>query len=264
MLTRADVLRRIELVPPLPQVVTDLLASIASDASLAEVERVIQRDPILCVKVVRLANSPLIGAGRATGSLRQALSCLGMRTIRTLALSCSAMPKAGLRVLAAYGERPDGFALHALSVGVLARRLATAQLFLSPADADAAFLMGIVHDLGKLIIGPMFIEVGADLRGKNEGQVASYEKELLGIDHVEVGGLLATQWKLPIHLPATHFEVSSGPPRALALADLMCEATAPSRELLGGLGVEVTEFDSLAKLREEAISEAGALVSVIG
>lgn len=118
---------------------------IASDrkAGVADVARVVETDPALAARVMRLANSPLYGAPRRVSSTRHATVMLGADTVRALAVSAACSFLDGRAE-----QAPDGFWRHAITTACAASIVA-ARIGLSTADA---FSVGLLHDLGAVLL----------------------------------------------------------------------------------------------------------------
>lgn len=177
--------------PPLPSVVLDLIASFGQEElSAAQVAAKISRDPALTAKTLRLANSSFYGRGRQVGSVAEAITVLGLRTVRAVAMA------AGLS--GSFRRQPgfdqDAFWRHSFGSALCAQALADE---LRRDDGDLAFTVGLLHDIGALALASLFAPAHAEVvqwRRREDGSSADAERAVLGIDHAEVGGLIAQQW----------------------------------------------------------------------
>lgn len=177
--------------PPLPSVVLDLIASLGQEElSAAQIAAKISRDPALVAKTLRLANSSFYGRGRQVGTIAEAITVLGLRTVR------AAVMAAGLA--GSFPRRPgfdhDAFWRHSFGSALCAQALADE---LQRDDGDLAFTVGLLHDIGMLALASLFESAYAEAalwRREQDGNASDAERAVFGIDHAEVGGLIAQQW----------------------------------------------------------------------
>lgn len=192
-------LEHIEL-PPLPEAIAEVLTMLGQDglhgASLA---RVVSRDPVLAGATLKLANSSFFGLAGRIGGMHDAITLIGVNAVRNMLLIL------GMRnALKPTSDRFDtqGFWLHALETAAAARELARARGMCG----DEAFLAGLMHDLGKLLIAcaaPEQFEAIEAHRLARSGICADAEAATGGIDHERAGELLAQAWRLPEVLACT-------------------------------------------------------------
>lgn len=168
----------------------------AEETSLEEIERVVSLDPVLTGRLLRYANSAS-AARRGVATVRAAVMQMGLGQLLTFAAAGSVRRQFG-EAIPQYG----------LSEGVLWRHLVASALavellppILKRAVPPEAFTAALLHDLGKLVIGrflePEGIRQIAALREERGLSLAQAEREVLGIEHGEVGALTASQWHLP-------------------------------------------------------------------
>lgn len=154
----------------------------------------IERDQALTVRVLRLANSAFYGAPGRVSRIGDAVQMLGLRTVASTlaAVSLGSM----LGSLRCEGFCFDTYWRHTLRTAIAARELAP---FMS-LDAGEAFLMGLLHDVGLLILAltDPVLEAQALQRSRTDG-VALHraESQLFGVSHADVGAAVARQWKFP-------------------------------------------------------------------
>ncbi|MBA4180468.1 MAG: hypothetical protein C0506_07765 [Anaerolinea sp.] len=191
---------------------TDLtpLKSVATKAiQLAEDERaaamdlatVISSDQALTAKLLRLSNSAYYGYARRISNVREAVILLGMRTVRSVAIS-SAIIEA-FRVPEIEGFDQDLFWAHSVCVGLVAEVIAREARSARPEDA---FTAGVIHDVGKLAMmltePKLFAEV-ADLVRLEGMKYRDAELAVFTVGHELVGARLAERWKFPEPLVAS-------------------------------------------------------------
>ena len=182
--------------PPLPTLVTRALELLSdADASVKEIEAVIEKDQSLVSKLIRVSNSALYGGMQRVESLRQALTRLGAKTSRSLIVAAS-MQNYFLNTNARDQALGQALWQHAAECGLAARRIAST---IGYDDPEKAFVGGIVHDIGKLVIlltsADAYHEMVNLIRqGMN---IVEAENRIVGTDHVAVGLELMRKWKMP-------------------------------------------------------------------
>jgi putative nucleotidyltransferase with HDIG domain len=211
---------RADELPTLPQIVVRLLTLLDNrETSAEDIHRVLERDPVLSGKVLRLVNSAFYGLPNKVTGVRQAVVILGFRTVRSLVISSSVFDL--FRPGASSGFSRISFWSHSVGVASVSRLLARQEPGLDP---EAAFVAGLLHDLGKLVMDQYapqeFKQVveGARARKLSFRQV---EQELLDSEHGEIGGWLAQRWNLPSELCqaiAHHHEVAAAEDQGARLA----------------------------------------------
>lgn len=196
------VIEGIENLPALPAIVTKLLQVVNStDASAEDAAQVIQQDPALTSKVIRLANSAFYGMPRSVSSVSSAVVILGFNVIRSVSLSASIMKMFVDPAKRAISR--DSFWKHSIITAIAAKEIVHHLMSYRLYDPEGAFCAGILHDIGKLIFNEYIPGDYAELCGvcKQRGiPMRDAENELLGINHAEMGRILADKWALPLDL----------------------------------------------------------------
>ncbi|MHC4606481.1 MAG: HDOD domain-containing protein [Planctomycetota bacterium] len=188
----------------LPVVLSQILRLTASaTSSVKDLAETLERDQALTARLLKLANSPLYGLPRRIGTVRQAVSLIGFNGIRKMAVAA--------RLIDEYrkGSRRAGldrveFWRHSLACGVLARDLARSAA-LPPEEVEEAFVAGLLHDIGKVILDEYFpADYGPVLReaAKEEKPLHVAESAKLGLDHTDVARLVLGNWRFPARLVA--------------------------------------------------------------
>lgn len=181
-------------VPPLPRVLLRLLEAVEDEGvSVATLSEVIAQDPVLASRVLSAANSAAFRRGKGIVRIEDCVKVLGTRIVRTIA-TC-------LAVQHAFDPLPRGlkadlteFWHHSLLVAETARVLAVEAHL---PRVDEAYLAGLLHDLGELmlLVGlpeyPGLLAICPD-----EATLSGLEQKVLGTDHAAVGAWLADQWNL--------------------------------------------------------------------
>ncbi len=189
------ILSRADDLPSLPNVALEVLRLTSSeDASIADLARVIARDPALAAKLLKLANSSMFRRGEEVTTLDEATMRLGLKTVKLMALSFSlveALPKSG-------GGTFDytGFWRKGVVMTVSSRSLA--RLVGSKLD-DEAYLCGLLSGVGRLVLVDSLKELYAPVleRCPDGNPPPEIEREILNFDHFQVGATMLETWELP-------------------------------------------------------------------
>ncbi|MBN2714773.1 MAG: HDOD domain-containing protein [Deltaproteobacteria bacterium] len=279
MISKEQVLRKIESLPTLPTAVAQLSKLIADpSASARDFEAVIKPDPSLTANLLRLANSAYFGLRREVTSVRQAITLLGNKRVFEIAAS-AAFSRVIPSHIPGYRIESSQFWLHSIAVAVLAERLAVELHIKAP---GLLFTAGLLHDLGKLAIGQFLEDEQSELLSKLSAEEMSFseaEKEMLGTDHSEVGEEIAKQWDLPDsviwtarwhHNPETMKNVDNALVDLVHLADCMAHmfgygadvgelARAVDPRVASRLGFNVHSIEAVGSDTEEQIREMGEM-----
>ncbi len=227
----------IEGLPTLPSVVArvnDLVDD--PTASAGDINDILSRDMALGSKILKLVNSAYYGFPRRISSITHAVVILGFQTVRSIALSAFVFDAFGASDLP-FGYR--NFWVHSVGVGVAAQVVGSRQGL--PLSEDA-FMCGLLHDVGKLVLHQHMGEQYAKALAKVETDdltLFEAEKATLETNHAEVGGLLTEHWKLPEKMVAalrSHHEPESASEEAGKLVAAVHLADVLVRAMLIGSG----------------------------
>jgi putative nucleotidyltransferase with HDIG domain len=178
--------------PPAPRTLDDVWKVLGEDSSsLSALADVLQRDPALTAKVVRLANSAYYGLPRPVSEVRTACIVLGFDTIRALAVGVSVLDALSRNVAQALDL--DRFWRHSVGVATAAQALARR----TSLDVGTAFCAGVLHDIGKLVLATLS---PARWRRAEGPDAASAERSEFGATHPEIGAWLGKRWHFPSEL----------------------------------------------------------------
>jgi len=208
----AAAIARLRSVPSLPAIYCELTAALRSEStSLAQIEEIIARDLGMAAKILQLANSAFIGAHGQVFSLRQAVSLIGLDTVRTLALTIHVFSRFGRD--SATSAQVTALWEHSVRVAALAQRIALAENGHKEL-AEECFAAGLLHDLGKVVLlgerASEYREIQSRL-ASGEQDVEDLETEILGCSHAQLGAYMMSIWGLPaslVHAVAFHHRPS--------------------------------------------------------
>lgn len=190
------IIERVGDLPAAPAVVAEVLQ--LTDNPMTDMEavrKVIERDPGVAARILRVSNSAYYGMKQYVGTLKLALVILGVREIRNIVLGVSIYESFAEAIAAC--PPLQRFWPHAFLVGGLSRRLA-ARMGLKM--GGEAFVGGLLHDMGKLVLLRQLHDRYANVleRAGGAGEaLCEVERRELGFTHADAGAALAHQWHFP-------------------------------------------------------------------
>lgn len=203
-----------------------LSVSSSGDGDASKIAELIHRDQGLASHVLRIANSPAYLPREPITHLRQAIARLGLSTLRNIVIAVSVRSR--VFSFGAFETIARVLWRHSFASALFAREVARR----ADLDGEAAFMAGLLHDVGK----PIVLKVIADL-GEHYADVlgSTVLKQVLEEHHLEVGCRLAETWKLPatVHAAISHHHDceraldSKDLVLAVALADVLAETVGP-------------------------------------
>jgi putative nucleotidyltransferase with HDIG domain len=191
---RRDIEKFIQKMPSLSTTVGKVLEICSrTDTSPNELNKVISLDPVLTGQVLKLINSAYYSLVNRVTSLTRAITMLGMNTVKNMALS-TAIIRTVTGAKKSKALPTTKFWAHSIGCGVSAKLLGEA-VGMPVMEREELFLGGLLHDLGKVPFGDEYIEV-LNIARFQQLPLVDLELEVMGIDHQEVGLMIADKWKL--------------------------------------------------------------------
>jgi len=209
-------------VPALSPTATQLLGRLARrHCEVHDLAEVIERDPLLSAQILAIANSAAFGRAHPISSIQHGIAMIGMGAVRKFALARSISNLFGNRKIAP-SFSITRFNLHSVATGMFMELLTE---YLPLEDAEDAFLAGLFHDVGKLVIAVALPEqyeailVAAAVRCES---VLESERLLLHTDHAELSALAVDYWGLSeaIRSAAAYHHEPEASPAALGKISL--------------------------------------------
>ena len=163
--------------------------------------QVIDKDPVVTVKILRVVNSAYYSLPKQITSINHALVYLGFNTIKNLALSIAAigmLPKDN-----AAGFDGQQYLLHSLAAASIAKKLASR---VDDADPMDCFIAGLLHDFGKVVFAqfmPTDFRLALDISRETQTSLAMALRRVIGADHAVVGAMLVEKWRFAPNLIET-------------------------------------------------------------
>ena len=203
-----DITAAAERLPPFPDIAWKIISLVRSMAPVRQIEELITLDPTISAKILRMGNSAYYGRQYGVGTVREAILLLGdKRLLQVVIAACATLY---------YGpcNSPEERALWEHSVNtallseVIARRIQYTGIL-------SLYTASLLHDIGKTVLN-LYAKIYLhstlrEIRGGSD--MITAERRGLGIDHQELGGIIARNWQFPPDL-VTAIEYHHRPEKA--------------------------------------------------
>jgi HD-like signal output (HDOD) protein len=192
---------RVESLPPIPATAARLLMMAADpDVDIDDLAVVIERDPPLASRVVGIANSAFYSPRQPVTSVRESIiQVLGLNMVRNMAFGMALT--GGLSTVACPRFDLTNYWTVALGTADLVNGFARAADADGMADPDTAYLAGLLHNIGELLLVHVFPkEMDESLRrveADPDSDLATHLQALIGTDQWDAGAFLMRHWQLP-------------------------------------------------------------------
>lgn len=252
-----DMIKRIDRaaeVPTLPTILFEVDRLMQDpDVTTRQLGRLIEKDQAMTAKLLRLANSAFYCFSTPVSDIYSAMALMGINTVRSAVMSISVV-RAFKGMAEMEGLRIVDFWHHAVAVAITSRFLAAQSRSANP---DEAFVGGLLHDVGKILLAQLFPEQFAAVWAciqENGVAFVEAERRALPVDHSFIGARLVKRWKLPEDLSESirlhHRFPSNGGlaplPAVVALADLVVNSWSAG---IGSLTLAVEDTGFAAALQ---------------
>ncbi|MCL5959501.1 MAG: HDOD domain-containing protein [Chloroflexi bacterium] len=189
--------RNVDRLLPIPMVVQEAIALLNDEKSgVADLARVIARDEALTAKILRVVNSAFYGLSQRISTVSHATAILGFEQVRLLILGVSLFDGSKVSDRAKAADRQVVWE-HSFATAQWAQVIAK-ELRFQP--AEEAFIGGLLHDIGKLVLAIHAPEEFASaIKLSQEKGFSSCEAEsrTIGLDHVATGMMISQRWRFP-------------------------------------------------------------------
>ena len=184
--------------PSLPTTVSKVLDVCNNPkTSPIDLDRVIQLDPVLMGRVLKLINSAYYSLGAQVTSIVRAIIMLGVNTVKNLALSSAVLDRVSSKK-DFHALNMEGFWRHSLCVGVTAKLIAKRR-GIDSKSLEEYFAAGLLHDIGKIPLNNALADEYVrtmSFADRERVSLVAAERRGLGMDHCEAGRIVAENWKL--------------------------------------------------------------------
>ena len=225
-----NIIKEIDKLQPIPQVAHRVLAIVQDrNSSLSELSTIILYDPSLTANLLKVCNSAYFGLPNKIDSVQQAVVYLGAGQVVELVLMIGGAENLKRRQ-SGYDLSEGELWRYSVSSALIARELAEKR---GSKDNYLLFTGALLKDIGKVLLNQYVADASEKINtlvSKDGLSFKEAEKEVIGIDHAELGGMVAEKWKfssemveiirnhhLSEKLTRTDFEAS-----IIFLADTIC------------------------------------------
>jgi len=188
--------------PAFPQSVQKILRLTRDiNCSHKDLIQIIDKDPVVAVKVLGIVNSAYYALTKPITSINHAVVYLGLNTIKNLTLKIAAIGM--LPTHNAAGFDGPQYLLHSLATAGIAKQLAPRVVDANPMDC---FIAGLLHDYGKVVLArfmPAEFRIALELSQEKKISLHLTLREVIGIDHTVVGAMLLEKWRFAPNLVET-------------------------------------------------------------
>ncbi len=214
-------LRSCPCLPSLASIENALKELLGSDQRYtSQIAEIIRRDPSLTARLLRLVNSVHYGISKPVKNIEEAVFYLGMRQIRQLAMVTPIIED--FQILAGHTRLEwRGFWHHCIGTALMTREVID---LVQSQQADSDYVAGLIHDVGKIAMASAFPEHFAEIyihRTEAEMDLMELEREVLGMDHAELGAIYLQKQTLPevfVEIVQFHHQPELAPTHGLVAA----------------------------------------------
>ncbi|MBF0454565.1 MAG: HDOD domain-containing protein [Magnetococcales bacterium] len=222
-----------------PAIVNRINIAIADPrSSLDAIAAIINEDPGLSARLMKIANSSFYGFPFPVDTITRAMTVVGTRQLKDLVLATYAIDL--------FAKVPENlvdvrsFWYHSIACGVMSRVIATA---IRDSNLERYYLCGLLHDIGHIILFVRLPEQATTfLKADRAGSLLIHhaEEQALGFNHADLGGRLMERWLLPadIHVPIRNHHAPHRSTDHLLETAVLHVAEIMANCLLGGGGLE--------------------------
>ncbi len=195
MTTIQKLIKEIENLKPIPAIANQVLAVVDNpDSSMEDIANVIQYDPAITANILRTCNSVYFGLKNPAESIKTAVNMLGIDQVVELVLL-----KSGTKALSGgskgYGLEEGDMWRYSVSSAVIAKQLAVK---FNLENKNTIFTSALIKDIGKIVLQTHVFDSYHKIQDLVDNKKYSFreaEKKVIGIDHAELGAMIAKMWK---------------------------------------------------------------------
>ena len=183
--------------PTIPVILSKIMTLLKDEMTSAkQLGEIVSADQAIASKVLSIANSAYYGLSQKVISIQHAIALLGFTAVKNIAI--------GTSVFSHFSEegKGSGIDLKALWTHSFATALVSDEIGkrTSVVKPEAAFMGGLLHDIGKLILINIFHEqykAAIDMAREKSCSISFAEDMIFGITHINAGEWLCEKWQLP-------------------------------------------------------------------
>src|SRR5918993_4539421 len=182
-------IRQCPSLPSLPSIAIQVLdLAQRPEADIAEIARVISKDPALATKILRTVNSSFYGRSQHVSTVSHSLVILGLQSVKTLVLGFSLV--SNLSKTKAKGFKHLEYWKRSIFAATAARTIAAK---IGVVQQEEAFLTALLMDIGMLVLDLVLGDQYGEIHGKTASheELCAAERQELGMTHADVAGVPA-------------------------------------------------------------------------
>lgn len=240
-LVKERALRSLGELPPFSPILNRLLASLANEqVSFVKLGDLIEKDPVMAGNLLHLVNSALYARRGSINSVRHALSLLGINKLRNAVLGMS-ISRMWNQVRTPPSWSMARFNMHSSAVAILSDLLAQR---LNVNYAEGAFVAGLLHDVGRLLIALGLSEEHGQIMRMHEAEgkpLGVCEMEVAGVTHPELSAKALEIWNLPgpIQNAVLYHHDPASDPSAQGQEVMLSRVLDASNQYVNSIGVSI-------------------------
>ena len=277
-----EIEQAMETIQPIPQVALKILRLIENaEYEITALADEVRKDQVISARTLKLCNSVALAGRNKVESLDQALVYLGMRLLVKLVIAAS-VNEFFCHSGSGYSLCKGGLYHHAVGTAIVAEKIAE---YTGVVEPGLAYTAGLLHDIGKVVLDqsiagayPLFYRKLFD----EELNFSEVEKEILGLDHTEVGSKLADKWAFPESLREVirnHHEPEKATrhgelAHVVYMADLLMSRFHSGLELerlntmalsarMAAIGLSIDKFETLVDLIPAGVFESSPELAIL-
>jgi len=192
----SKLVERISSLPPLPQTVVEIEKAYAdADVNVKAVSAIVEKDPMVVADLLKLLNSAFYGLRKEITSVEQAISLLGLKSVKDLVVNLSVRNM--LRTnLSPYGISSEAFAKVSQFQSMLAQEWMRK---IDTSKAERIRLLALLQEIGKIVIADELLREGEDATFKAEldagWEIRETERNYLDTTTAEVSAAMLAHWE---------------------------------------------------------------------
>jgi len=190
-------IKKVTSIATLPEITSRIITTVEDPKSTAAaLHKIVSHDPALVTRILKVVNSAFYGLPGQIGSIERGIVLLGLNAVKNIAVAAS-LGQLFRGVKLCEGYTAKDLWTHCVTVGIVARSLSKQTAL---PLADEAFLAGMIHDIGLLVslqTSPEQLKQVCELAKTDERPFCDIERDIIGVDHQQLGAGLAEAWKFP-------------------------------------------------------------------
>lgn len=254
---------QVETLPSLPSLYTEIIECLhRPEFSMDDVGAIIAKDIAMTAKVLKLVNSAFFGLGRRISSPAEAAAYLGAEVLKALVLSANVFGQ--YQAIQIGNFSADALWQHSLRTAGAAKIIAKEE-HATRVQVEEAFVAGMLHDSGKLVLATNFPDPYREVLDKMETQRLSAceaERAVFGASHAEIGGYLLGLWGLPVPVVeaiALHHSPGLIPTEQFTALTAVHVANALTHDPTGATGMDAPYLTALGLEKRIAVWQSAVL-----